>query len=281
MQLLRLPAICAMALLFIVAGCDTAGEIGGPADEELLTTQGQQSHNHIPVPGEFQASLQPLNAVNGIEEVRGDVWIRVLGNRFFAQVTASGLFPDIPHAQHIHAADECPTMDADANGDGFIDVLEGVPSYGPILVPLDSDLSTQAGGDFPMSNPNGSLFYRANTSGSALLADLRAEDPNPNDPIIKLGPEENLNLAGRHVVVHGVDPDMDLPSTVATIPGLPAQATLPVACGELNLNTREGRIGFGNVGRFGTKGQIGPGFDDDDDDGYYDDDDDDEFYDGN
>jgi len=43
-----------------------------------------------------------------------------------------------------------------------------------------------------------------------------------------------LNLAGRHVVLHGVDASTPLPSTVASLPGLPAYLTLPVACGEIS-----------------------------------------------
>jgi hypothetical protein len=33
--------------------------------------------------------------------------------------------------------------------------------------------------------------------------------------------------------VHGVDLSTPLPSTVQSLPGLPAQATLPIACGEI------------------------------------------------
>jgi len=34
-------------------------------------------------------------------------------------------------------------------------------------------------------------------------------------------------------VLHGVALDTPLPSTVASLPGLPAQLTLPIACGEI------------------------------------------------
>ena len=30
----------------------------------------------------------------------------------------------------------CPTPDADANGDGIVDVGEGLPNYGPVILPL-------------------------------------------------------------------------------------------------------------------------------------------------
>jgi len=42
-----------------------------------------------------------------------------------------------------------------------------------------------------------------------------------------------LALESRHVVLHGVDAATPLPSSVASLPGLPAYLTLPVACGEI------------------------------------------------
>ena len=115
-----------------------------------------------------------------------------------------------------------------------MDVIEGVPFYGPILVPLDSDVAHQAGGEFPfVHNHGGALTYRETAPLNTLLGDLNAPDPNPGDAVVKLDGQP-LNLAGRHVVLHGVDASTPLPSTVASLPGLPAYLTLPVACGEIS-----------------------------------------------
>jgi hypothetical protein len=112
-------------------------------------------------------------------------------------------------------------------------LLDGVPFYGPVLIPLDSDLSNQAAGEFPfVHNQGGALQYRQTTALSALLADLNAPDPNPADAVVKLNGAP-LNLAARHVVLHGVSPETPLPPSVASLPGLPAYLTLPVACGEI------------------------------------------------
>lgn len=136
------------------------------------------------------------------------------------------------HPQHIHAPAAFPPPSGDVNGDGFVDVIEGVPFYGPILVPLDSDLSTQAAGDFPcVHNHGGALQYREATGLDAMLSDLNALDPEPNDAVVKLGGSP-LDLSGRHVVLHGVALDTPLPATVASLGNLPAQLTLPIACGE-------------------------------------------------
>jgi len=78
----------------------------------------------------------------------------------------------------------------------------------------------------------GLLRYASSTSLAALLADLNAPDPDPTDAVVKLGGAP-LALESRHVVLHGVDASTVLPSSVASLPGLPAYLTLPVACGEI------------------------------------------------
>lgn len=179
------------------------------------------------------ADLEPLNEEVSYRKVNGKARFQIQKGDFVAAVHATGLHPGMIHPQHIHAAAVCPPPSADTNGDGFIDVLEGVPFYGPILIPLDSDLSNQAAGSFPfVDNRGGSLQYRQSISLGALLADLNAPDPNPADAVVKLDGQP-LNLSGRHVVVHGVSLDTPLPATVASIGGLPPQLTLPVACGEI------------------------------------------------
>ena len=181
----------------------------------------------------YMADLKPLNSHVGYREVSGKARFQIVNGEFVAADNATGLQPGMIHPQHIHAAAVCPPPSADVNGDGFIDVIEGVPFYGPILVPLDTDLTNQAAGSFPfVHNHGGALQYRETTDVNALLADLNTPDPNPADAVVKLNGEP-LNLSGRHVVLHGVALDTPLPATVATLPGLPAQLTLPVACGEI------------------------------------------------
>jgi hypothetical protein len=125
------------------------------------------------------------------------------------------------HPQHIHAGEQCPAASDDTNHDGFVDVIEGLPKYGPILVSLDSELDSFAPSlDFPVANAEGRYEYHEHASKSHLQTELK----------------EALKLGTRHVVIHGIDPDPQvnpLPASVASLPGLPAWATLPVACGEL------------------------------------------------
>ena len=196
--------------------------------------------------GEYEANLHVLNAraqqpldpdqADGARGVaRGKAYFTIKNGQFTAMVSAMGLEPNMIHPQHIHAAATCPSSSADVNGDGFVDVIEGVPFYGPILIPLDNNLASQALGTFPTAvGIKGLLDYRATASLAALLADLNAPDPDPTDAVVKLNGAP-LALETRHVVLHGVDANTPLPSTVATLPGLPAYLTLPVACGEIRL----------------------------------------------
>ncbi|MBI2724211.1 MAG: superoxide dismutase family protein [Chloroflexi bacterium] len=183
----------------------------------------------------YRADLMSLNPGVGGSTVQGKAKITIMGDTIRVNLKATGLAPGV-HAMHIHAAASCPDAADDANNDGVVDVIEGLPDYGAILVPLDSNLTSQADGMFPMADSRGRLRYDQTDDLNAMLADLSAVDPNTGDAVIKLAPGEALNLAGRHIVIHGVDPSTTLPSTTATLGTLPPQATLPVACGEITAS---------------------------------------------
>lgn len=178
----------------------------------------------------FTATLTALNGsgVTGLVEIRTSE----ADDEFHLELEAAGTAPSMLHAAHIHIAASCPTAAADLNADGYVDVIEGVPSYGLILIPLDDDPGSQSAGTFATSEADGSLALDFDTSLNQLLADLQASDPDSDDAIVKLtGP---LDLTGMTVVVHGVDPTTDLPSTVQSLGTAPATSTLPVACGEID-----------------------------------------------
>lgn len=225
------------------AGALAALSLGACADDratDALTGVAEvAAADHELVEGAlYVANLHPLNASaqkaldpdprtpRGV--ARGKAYFRVVNGELHAAVNVSGAepadgeaFPSGLHAQHIHAADRCPPASADVNRDGFVDVLEGVPFYGPILVPLDGEIgnTTSEIPSFPVATGvSGSYAYTATT----LLASL----------VEAIG--EPLDLPARHVVVHGVDLATPLPASVQSLGGLPAQITLPIACGELS-----------------------------------------------
>lgn len=178
----------------------------------------------------YTATLTPLNA--GMHEfpggtldlpaASGNATITLKGDVVTVHIEMNGVTAGDIHPQHIHAGPRCPSASADVNHDSFLDVLEGLPDYGPILVNLDSDLGSNPAGMFPVAGGSGvnnpsSYAYSATGSRSHIQHEIQMA----------------LKLGTRHVVVHGIDLSSALPDTVKTLGTLPNELTLPVACGEL------------------------------------------------
>lgn len=180
---------------------------------------------------EFDAPVLALNASG----VSGEAGFTVDEDEddFVVDIDVEGTVPDALHPQHIHAAARCPTSADDANGDGYVDVVEGVAAYGFILGSLDDNLTAYAANTFPTADADGDVEYDADVSFDAFVTALRGTDMDESDPFVRLGADEALDLESRTYVIHGVSMDTELPETVQSIGGLPAQVTLPVGCAEL------------------------------------------------
>jgi len=178
----------------------------------------------------YTATLTPLNAgthdISGrtlvLPAASGNATITLQGDVVTVRIEMNGVTAADIHPQHIHAGPRCPGPSADVNGDSFLDVIEGLPDYGPILVNLDSDLSSNPAGTFPMAGGSGvneasSYAYSATGSRTHIQDEIQTA----------------LKLGTRHVVIHGIDLSSGLPDSVATLGTLPSELTLPVACGEL------------------------------------------------
>jgi hypothetical protein len=148
-------------------------------------------------PQVYQARLDPLNGSG----VSGIAIFTVKGGELRSVVAVHGLEPGQVHMQHIHGMADgslatCPPAIADVNGDGLISFAEGLPFYGPVLLPLQP---------YPTANPGGSVNTRLTFSGNQ-LANLQLD---------------TVPLTDRVVVVHGM-----------TVNGT-YDMTLPVACGPI------------------------------------------------
>ncbi len=78
-------------------------------------------------------------------------------------VTAENLAPNQTNVQHVHGTFDAdgnptdavtPTIADDADGDGIVEVLEGLPRYGDILMPVQ-----RPDGTAPTSDANGDLAF--------------------------------------------------------------------------------------------------------------------------
>jgi hypothetical protein len=151
--------------------------------------------------------------------------------RITVAISASGLEANQVHIQHIHGFPggtdaETPTTAFDADGDGFVELAEGLPSYGPILLNLSTNHSNGTGGDnghshgdvtgFPTA-PDGTIWF---VESYDLPAELL-----PANPLLDL----------REIVIHGLSlPEGVGAGTTGEVDGTPGyKLVLPVASGEL------------------------------------------------
>ncbi|WP_324719913.1 hypothetical protein [Salinimicrobium sp. HB62] len=153
-----------------------------------------------------------FTALNG-SGVSGSAELYLMGDQLTVTVNATGLEPNMVHPQHIHGFTEnkgnsqCPTSAADTNDDGLIDLVEGLPSYGGVLLELYVPVD-----EFPVADANGALTYeRTFTLGETEFTE-EGELISESD----LSPLQN-----RTIVLHGMTVDGEY------------IATLPVACGQI------------------------------------------------
>lgn len=240
---LSLSTVILGASMLSIIGC---GDNAKKNKTQNPLMENQQTIRENSDEGTYRANLNALNAkVAGHTD--GHAELKIMNGRLSVEIHVEGSPAEIVHVQHIHTADKCPTMKADVNNDGYLDVVEGVPAYGPILVSLDGDLSSESAGaaGFPVADRTGSYFYSESVSYEALREYLMKPDPNPNDAVVKLE-GDRLNLAGRHIVIHGVPESTNLPDSVASLGDIPSHVTLPIACGEIvKVNDQEQSNGKG------------------------------------
>ena len=160
------------------------------------------------------------------------------------RVRARGLTPDLPHAQHIHyveqALNECPTLAQDADRDGRLTTVEGVPADGPVVVSLNTRGDTTPASfldvtRFPVAE-DGRIDYRR--------SHIRFTDVAGTGYAGGTGTAAEIAQAIRDgegvVVIHGLDYDgngtynFSNPEGASELDGsLPAEATDPAVCGVL------------------------------------------------
>ena len=154
-------------------------------------------------------------------------------------IAADGLTPEQTHFQHIHGLFDddgnpidsvSPTLADDADRDGIVEVLEGLPQYGDIILSLNED------GSGPVADSDGRVFFVANY-------DL-GDDSNFFSPVsgADYTSDDLLPLNLREIVLHGVDvPDGIGEGTDGEVDGGENgfTALLPAAAGEIEIATME------------------------------------------
>ena len=167
----------------------------------------------------FRAELTELNDSGA----RGDAKLRLKGNQLTIRIRATGLAPNLVHAQHIHGVgnSECPPPSA-AGPDGVLSTADGLPFYGPIVSSLTTrgDTSPAAGLDIevmPVADSNGRVDYRRTITVPNQVA---------------------ANLEAFQIVQHGVDlndnSQYDFGAGASELDAaFPQEATAPANCGTI------------------------------------------------
>lgn len=177
----------------------------------------------------YIAHLHPMNSVVTGSQTTGEARFSVIGDKLTISIKVRGLPPNIVHWQHFHGfadnrAATCPSATADANGDGIIDLIETEPTAGTTMVPFTDDpvAMNVAHGTYPKASAAGTYTYRQTVSLKALTA-----------AFAKAFKDQTLDLDRRVVFIHGVVPTSKLPASVASLGPIPADVTLPIACGRI------------------------------------------------
>ena len=178
----------------------------------------------------YMAPLAPLNSAVTGSSASGEALFMISGDQLTINITVKGVPPDTEHWQHFHGfaegvrASTCPTASTDANGDGIIDLIETEPLAGTTMVPFNADpVSMDIPQDtYPTAGADGTYTYEKTVSLKAL-----------ESAFAKQFPGQQLDLDRRVVFVHGVPASTTLPDSVASLGDIPAQVTIPIACGEI------------------------------------------------
>ena len=207
---------------FVFASCDRF-------EEDLEQIKDEVKEREMKM---FEAYLGPLNNSG----VTGKATIKYSEDGMFqVWIEAKGLFPDRFHPQHIHGFvpdgpmknknGVCPPPSADTNGNGLVELEEGEPFYGQILVPLDDELVPLTAGQFPFVDFSRSYTYYETVATKALIA---AFDNMYNGTQT----EKDLMLMNRVIVLHGAFvKDGKIIQNYSQ--GGEYWPTLPVACGQI------------------------------------------------
>jgi hypothetical protein len=179
----------------------------------------------------YVAKLVPLNADKIGTSASGTADLQVADGKLTVAIDLEGLTPSLMHLQHFHGFPDgkdasCPTVKEDTNGDGYVDLLETEPVAGTTMLPFHAHPATLEipNDTYPVADGKGVASYRHTDQVDELEKALKDKFKAPV-----------LDLAKRVIFVHGVAGDAKLPESVKSLPGVPAQVTIPVACGKIEV----------------------------------------------
>lgn len=182
----------------------------------------------------FTAELSSLNTSTTGSTASGEASFSISGDQLTIRVTATGVPPSMEHLQHFHGfamgdqRSTCPVASSDVNGDGVVDIKETEALAGETMVPFQDDpVGMQIVVDtYPKAGADGAYSYEKTVPLRAL-----------EDAFTGKYPGQSLDLERRVVFLHGVPMTTALADSVASLGDIPAQVTIPIACGQIEKST--------------------------------------------
>ena len=203
----------------------TAFLVLGAACMAAVTAPAQSSRLPESAPKVYIAHLQPVNSKVTGEHTSGIARLTVRGDSLTISIDVRNAPANTAHLQHFHGLTNgsnatCATQDADANNDKVVDLMETEPMSGTTMVPFTDDpVSMEVVTDaYPKADAKGSYRYSKTVSLSALEKAFSEKFS---------GQQLDLDHRGTK-----------LPSTAASLGTIPAQVTLPIACGKIEAVNR-------------------------------------------
>jgi hypothetical protein len=177
----------------------------------------------------YRAEITPLNGSVTGKMPSGYASLKIQNDSLTIRVELSNLPPDMMHLQHFHGFTDgsdatCASMEQDQNNDGIVDLLETRNVSGVTLVPFHDDPASLAikTHTYPVADQQGNVSYKQTLSLTKLTQNLQ-KTHNIEVPLFD----------NRVVYIHGINSDKSLPESVQSLPDVPANVTLPIACGKL------------------------------------------------
>lgn len=188
----------------------------------LVGCQNQKGQTYV-------AHLNALNTDVSGSNTTGEAKFVVKNDSMTVTIDVKNAPANMEHWQHFHGFKngdkaDCATTSDDKNGDDIVDVVETEAVSGTTMVPFNKfPAKMEIGTDtYPRADENGDYHYEAKFA----MKDLKKSFKKAfNDSLIQLD--------HRVLYIHGISTDQDLPETVASIANIPAQVTIPIACGKI------------------------------------------------
>ncbi len=152
---------------------------------------------------------------NIVQNIKEENTVIIKGDDIDINVNVRGA-PPVRCTQYVHVQNQCRAV-VDVNRDGYVDEVETRRSCGKVLVALDDDVENDEENvsNLPRPDAQGTYVYRVRASLERLITELRSPERESSGKYVLLGPDENLDLDTRVLVIYGVFDAANYPATVA------------------------------------------------------------------